>query len=436
MSTGVGVQPVPEIAALPARPRRRIWRRIRPWLIFFVTVGALTGSAFGVYRMRLKATAVELPVAPARQGEFLAIVRCRGDLKAGRSAQIYTPIVPNLRISWMAPAGEMVQTGDSLIKFDSSSATQTLAQKEAALRQAEASLDQQVAQMKITAEQDKSDLEQAKYTVERAKLDVVRLTIKSPIDGEEAKVDLATAEQKLKAQEATVSLHLASDRAKLASMTRLRDQAKADVELTKARIAQMEIKAPITGMPVYAPNYSQGWNNVRPFKVGDNVFAGMNLAEIPDLNTLEMDVKVEEIDRGRIALGSDVRVRVDSLPEVNVGAKLDRISPLAELSTYEWPPTRAFHAYARIVKPDARMRPGMNGGMDIVVNRIPNAIRIPSKAVFTRDGKPIVYLARQGHYTPAAVQLLARNPDEVAVSGIAPGAMVALVDPEKKEQKK
>jgi HlyD family secretion protein len=434
MSTGV--QPIAAPETTVARPRRRIWRRIRPWLILFVILGALAGSAFGLYRMRQTATALDLPIAPARKGDFLAIVRCRGDLKAARSAQIYTPIVPNLRISWMAPAGETIQAGEPLIKFDSSSATQQLAQKDAALRQTEASLQQALAQSQITAEQDKSDLEQARYTVERAKLDVVRLTIKSRIDGDESKVDLAIAEQRLKAQEATVALHAASDQARMASLTRLRDQAKADVDLTKNRIAQMEINAPITGIPVYSPNYSQGWNNVRPFKFGDNVFAGMNLAEIPDLNTLELDAKVEEIDRGRIALGADVRVRIDSLPELNLGAKLDRISTLAELSTNEWPPTRAFHAYARIVKPDARMRPGMNGGMDIVIKRIPDAISIPAKALFTRDGKPIVYLADKGHYTPAAVEVQARNPDEVAVTGVSAGAMVALVDPEKKEQKK
>jgi multidrug efflux pump subunit AcrA (membrane-fusion protein) len=386
--------------------------------------------------MRMADTAVNLPVAPARKGEFLAIIRCRGDLKAGRSAQIYTPIVPNLRIAWMASPGETVEAGESLIKFDSSSATQQLMQKEAQLRQTQASLDQAVAQAKITAEQDKSELSQAKYTVERAKLEASKQAIKSKIDGEQSVIDLGVAEQKLKVQEATVALHATSDASKIASLTRLRDQANGEVELTKRRIAQMEIKAPITGIPVYSQNYSQGWNNVRPFKVGDNVFAGMNLAEIPDLNTLEMDAKVEETDRGRVAVANDVRVSVDSLPELSMPAKLDRISPLAELSTNEWPPTRTFRAYARIQKPDPRLRPGMNGGLDIVVNRIPNAISIPSKALFTRDGKPIVYLANKGHYTPVGVEVLARNPDEVAISGIQPGSMVALTDPEKKETKK
>ena len=41
-------------------------------------------------------------------------------------------------VTWMAPAGEPVGAGDPLIRFDSSSAQQQLAQKEAALRQAQA----------------------------------------------------------------------------------------------------------------------------------------------------------------------------------------------------------------------------------------------------------------------------------------------------------
>ena len=114
---------------------------------------------------------------------------------------------------------------------------------------------------------------------------------------------------------------------------------------------------------------------------------------------------------------------------------MSTISPLAELGV-EWPPTRSFRAYAALLKPDPRLRPGMNGGMDIVIKRIPDAISIPSKAVFTHSGKPIVYVADHGTYRPTPVQLLARNPDEVAVSGISAGALVTLIDPEKTDAKK
>ncbi len=410
-------------------------RRIRFWGILIFVVVALGAASAGAYRYQKTQSAVNLPVAPARQGDFFVIIRCRGDLKAGRSVQIYAPVVPNLRIAWLAPAGERVESGNPIIRFDSSSAQQQLQQKEAQLKQAQATLDQALAQAKITAEQDKSDLADAQFTVERARLEASKQAIVSRIQGEESKIDLGVAEQKLKVQEATVALHATSDRSKIASLTRLRDQADADVKLTNSRIGQMEIKAPLPGYLTFSPNYSQGWMNAKPFKVGDNVFAGMGLAEMPDLDTLMLDGKVEEIDRGRIAVGNEVRVRVDALPELTLNAKIGQISPLAEQSN-EFPPTRSFRAYAPITKPDSRLRPGMNGGMDIIISRIPNAISIPTKALFTRAGKPIVYLAHEGHYTPVEVEVLARNPDEVAVKGVPAGALIALVDAEKKDQKK
>ncbi len=77
----------------------------------------------------------------------------------------------------------------------------------------------------------------------------------------------------------------------------------------------------------------------------------------------------------------------------------------------------------------------MNAGMDIVINRIPGAISIPSKALFTRAGKPVVFLAESNRYRPVQVQVLARNPDEVAIAGVPAGAMIALADPDKKEKK-
>jgi len=78
----------------------------------------------------------------------------------------------------------------------------------------------------------------------------------------------------------------------------------------------------------------------------------------------------------------------------------------------------------------------MNGGMDIIVSRVPNAISIPAKALFTHAGKPIVYVAEKNQYRAVQVEVQARNPDEVAITGVPAGAMIALVDVEKKEQKK
>ena len=421
------------VTPAPAPPRRR---RV-PWktlLKLFVAMLALGGAGFGIYKIRTSHIAAKLATAPARRGEFLVIARCRGELRARRSVQITAPVnVPELRIVWLAPPSSPVKQGDVVIRFDPSSAKQQLQEKEAALKQASASLDQAVAQARITAEQDKRDLATARYTVERARLEVSKTEIVSQIQGEESKIDLGVAEKKLRVQEATVALHEASDKAKIASFGRQQEQAQAEVDLTKARLAQMEIKAPLNGIIVYLSNYSQGWINAKPFKVGDQVWPGAAVAEVPDLTTLEMEGKIEEIDRGRIAAGNDVRVKVDSLPELALPAKLASISMLTQLS-FEWPPTSTFRGYAAIEKPDPRLRPGMNGSMDVVVSRLPDAISIPAKALFTHQGKPIVYVAEQKGYRPEHVDGLARNPDEVAVKGIAAGAMVSLVEPDVKDR--
>src|SRR5712671_2317998 len=389
-------------------------------LALLAALGALA------WRARRAQASTSLAVAPVRRGDFLVIVRCRGELKARRSVQLTAPVnVPDLQIVWLAPSGNPVTAGQPVIRFDPSSARQQLQEKEAGLRQAQATLDQAVAQARITAEQDKLDMAAARYDVERARLEASKSEIVSALQGEESKIDLGLAEQKLRVEESTVKLHEASDKAKIASMTRLRDQAQAEVDLTKHRLAQMEIAAPSDGVILYLSNFSQGWMNAKPFQVGDHAWPGGALAEIPDLSTLEMEGKVEEIDRGRIATGQAARVHIDAFPEKTLTAKLLGISPLTEQS-FEWPPTRSFRGYAQIDQAGLRLRPGMNGAMDVIVNKLPGALSIPAKALFTRNGKPIVYVADKKGYTPAEVELLARNPDEVAIKGVEAGTMVTL----------
>ncbi len=389
----------------------------------------LAGAGAGLYRARSVRASGTLPSAPVRQGEFLVIVRCRGELRARRSAQINAPVnVPSLRIVWMAQPGGAVKEGDVVVRFDPSSARQQLQEREAALKQAQATLEQAVAQARITTEQDRRDLSGARYTLERAKLQVSMAEIVSRMKAEESEVDMGLAKQSLDVQEASAALHAASDKAKIASLTRLLEKAQAEVEVTRERLAQMEVKAPLSGIVIFLPNYSQGWVNAKPFKVGDQVWPGAAMGEVPDVNTLEMEGRIEEIERGRVALDQDARIRIDSLPELSLPGRVSSISPLTRQNLGEWPPTRSFIGYSRIEKGDPRLRPGMNGSMDVVVSRLASAISIPAKALFTRGGKPIVYLAEKGHYSPAEVEVLARNPDEVAVRGIEAGTQVALVD--------
>ncbi len=395
-------------------------------LVVVAGVLAAAGGATAYFQLNRASEATDAALAPARKGEFLAIVRSRGELSAGKSVQVVAPAdVPDLRIMWLAPSGSYVNEGDVVIRFDASTAQRQLREKQTALEQAQAKLDEAVAQSRITAEEDKRNLAQADYDLERAELEVSKQEVVSAVQGEQARIDLGLAQKRLAVQEATQALHVASDDANIASLTRARDQARYEVELTEHRLSQMEVRAPGSGTIVYLQNYSQGYMNYAPFKVGDQVWANTIVAEIPDLSTLEIEGKVEESDRSRIDVGDEVRIQVDALPELTFHSSVRSISALTQMS-FEYPPTWTFRAFAPVEDPDPRLRPAMPATMDVIVDRIADAITIPTRALFTLEGKPVVYVSDEGGYRAVEVEILARNPDEVAISGIEEGTMVSL----------
>jgi HlyD family secretion protein len=405
-------------------------RRLLLRLLVLVCLAA--GSGFAIRQYRHSHAALNLPTAAARRGPFSVLVNCRGALTARRSVQLISPLdVEDLQIVWLAPAGTEVKVGAPIVRFDPSRLRQELKEKTAALQQAQATLDQTAAQAQITVDQDKLDLSTDSYAAQKAKLEASKQSIVSAIEGEKSTIDLGLAEEKVKVRQASSELHKSSDSAKMASQSRLRDEAQAEVGRTQSRLGRMELSTPVGGLITYLPNRSQGWMNAQPFKVGDHVSSGQALADIPDADTLEMESKVDEVDRGRIALNASVLVHVDALPETTFQATLVAISPLTEQSFTEWPPTRSFRAYAHIKDKNPRLRPGMNAGADIVQTRIPDAISIPAKALFTANGKPVVYLKRETAYVQTPVRVTARNTDEIAIEGIAASAVVALVEPEK-----
>jgi HlyD family secretion protein len=379
-------------------------------------------------------TETVVPLAPVRSGEFVAVIRTRGQIQARRSRPIYTPLMADLRIAWMAPPSALLEEGEPMVRFDSSTAERDLIQRRAALERARASLDRAIADAAAAAEHDQRDLVDARLNVELAQLSTAGDAFVARLDAERGQIDLRVAQQQLRQIEAELAERQVSREAQIASLRRKLEEADAWVRIVESRIARMEMQAPLSGYAIYASNRSSitaqlGGSVEQPYRVGDQVPGGLILATIPDLTSLIINVTVEEVDRGRMQVGDEVIIRVDALPEVTIDTILSEISPMAELSLDTR--VRSFHAFAALgADADPRIRPGMNGSMDIVTARIPGAMIIPAQALFTRGGKPTVHLAEPGGgFRAVEVDVLARNSDEVAVSGIAADARVALVDP-------
>ena len=77
------------------------------------------------------------------------------------------------------------------------------------------------------------------------------------------------------------------------------------------------------------------------------------------------------------------------------------------------------------------LRPGLLADVEIVVEKIPDALHVPTQAVFQKNGKYLVFvLGKDGKYAPREVQLMKQSESTMVLSGgVQPGETIALGDP-------
>jgi HlyD family secretion protein len=86
----------------------------------------------------------------------------------------------------------------------------------------------------------------------------------------------------------------------------------------------------------------------------------------------------------------------------------------------------------------ALLRPGLLSDVEIVVEKIPDVLHVPTQAVFQRNGKAIVYVQQKnGKFEAREVQLQKQSESlMVLASGVQPGEIIALGDPTADKDKK
>ena len=85
---------------------------------------------------------------------------------------------------------------------------------------------------------------------------------------------------------------------------------------------------------------------------------------------------------------------------------------------------------------DVLLRPGLLADVEIIVEKVPNALHIPLQAVFEKDGIPIVYVKNGSRFDERRIKPLKRSESVLVVSdGLSVGEQVALSDPNKSGKK-
>lgn len=135
-------------------------------------------------------------------------------------------------------------------------------------------------------------------------------------------------------------------------------------------------------------------------------------------------------------MGQKVRVRVDAVAGAVFEGTVEWLSPIATLIYRRFPPEKNFPARARIDKLDDRLRPGMSASVEVIVEERPGVLVIPSKASFQIDGRPTVFVRSGSGFRRRAIEVLARNANEIVVSdALSEGEVIALENPELNSRK-
>ncbi len=399
-----------------------------------VAILLLAGSGVVLGAVRLGKRSPTVPTIEVKRGEFLDSMQFRGEVKALKSVTISAPAeAGDLQIIKVSAEGTAVKPGDVVVEFDKTKTEQDLAQYRSSLKSAEAEIDQARAQARLAEEEDKTTVLKSRYAVETAKLEASKQEIVSKIEGEEAKLKLADAEQSLREAETKQKSDQALNKATIESKEQGSKKAKYDVERAERALAQMSVHAPSAGTLSLLQHW--GGSGPVPYRPGDRAWPGAAIAELPDATTLRISARVDETERGRLAAKQTVTVQLNAIPDRQFTGHIEQIGAIASMDFNSgWPITRNFTLEIVLDQSDPRFKPGISGEVTVVVDRVADALTIPAQALFQKSGQNVAYVWHGNQFEEREIEVGRRSGDKIMIAkGVRAGEQVALKDPTAKE---
>ncbi len=370
----------------------------------------------------------DVPTLVVSTARFERRVVAEGNLEAAEATPVTAPIDAQgqLKVAWLVPDGTPVKRGDVVVRFDPS-------EMERSLRDGES--DRSSSESRITGmradtggairnlERD-ADLARKELTgADRYKVDDPEVFSRQEIIRSE--IDRTLATQRIATSDAVRSIRQDVAKVDLALLDIERRKAGLAIDRATKGLDALEIKAPHDGILVY----KRDWRG-EITKVGDTVWPGEPVGEIPELKTMVARVYVLEADAGGLVQGLPATVVVEAHPAVDYKAKIKKVDTLAKRRT-GWIPVQYFGATLELAATDPDvMKPGQRVRAVLALDALPNAISIPRNAVFEKNGKKIVYKREGSEFAAAFVTLGPAATGRVVVEqGLAAGDEIALRDP-------
>lgn len=401
-------------------------RRARRWLL---PLAVLAAVVVVVSASRRGGGASAVPFARVERGELRVEVRSVGELQAVRSL---TFGVPRLRAStvklvWLIPEGTSVVPGDTLARFDTNEIQRRVEDLESRVTSARANLDKLRAAHAARRSEMEAALDDRRAALRLAEIGVANMQYEAQVEQEKSQLTLQRAQLDLRQAESKLAAQANIDAAEITEQELGVSSLRRQFESEREALANHAIVAPTRGLVVYGTNWSG--NRAQKIKLGDQLFYGATVIELPDLGQMRVASWVNEGRVNQLAVGLDCEIRVDAMPDTTFHGRITRINVLGrELPEAEG--VKVFDYEIGIDGSDGRLRPGMTATVVVQVDRLADVLHAPIEAVYAGDGGAFVW-RRQGRGVERVAVTTGKQNDfhVVLATGVQAGDQLALRDP-------
>ncbi len=311
-----------------------------------LVVAALCAGGYFV-STQLPEAESEFAVAEVRRGDLTVRTYLRGELRAVRSLTLTAPnIGTQSQITQLAPTGALAQRGNLIFELDDSERVAALEDSLLTVEQIRENLKKAEAELEIRKSQDDVEIVQANFQVRRAELEVRRNELLSAIDARKNELTLEEANRRKQKLEEDIKNRLQQREAELAVLREQLNKAQLDVDRDQRRIEQSRVLAPLTGLVAVLQNRSGGrggfGQSLPEIREGDQIPAGMSVAQLLDLSEMELLTRVEESERANLREGQEVLIRLDAMPAKPVSGTIKRLGNTASANIFAGEATKKF----------------------------------------------------------------------------------------------
>ena len=360
-------------------------------IILLAAVVIIAGIGYWMYRSgNVSANVSEKDLLTVQRVDFPVLVNASGVLEARQSVAVGPPRLARrqgqFKIVRIIDEGTMVEEGDFLMEFDTSTISNNLVSETANYQRNQENRQQQRGNSNISLENLKLQLEKARSDLEKNEEQLnAQAELASGIDVEIMRITLDTSRYNLEMLEKQFEYETESNQIQLQMARNQERVSRSRMDDLMDAMDLYTVRAPVAGVVIY----KRDWNN-NAKEVGSNVNMQDVVMEIPDLSSMRARIQVDELDSGKVKIGQDISITVDSVQGRSFAGKITSIGTILKQASYDRP-QKIMEIYADLTNMDVKtLRPGMSLRAQIRVGEHPQAVVIPMTSIEGRDGRSFI----------------------------------------------